>query len=420
MRDNWEDGGHNFRRLRSGGSDDENGGNGYSSSSSSDNNNNNNNNNKKDDDDDDKDKWWWQRRGSPSTRWLRQSSDLFDSSLFDWNWFGDRFPFSFVGGLFDRRPDYDLFAGDLEASGPFPIIYLMLSPYSPLYLERQQNDRLDSFDSLGAFSSITSSLSQSSSDEQPTEPHWREAFEDLLRVTNGKPMLDRTNNNNTRKESAREWLKGLASRGSLGGNWQFDDDSPGIAFHKISGDDRQRRQRQNGLAPLTDNKLEKDAKEETAQKEETGLSTEADLYDAFLQDIENRHREVFTESPLINFLLDMKRRHGEQLPPPTAAVGEQDDKMQYRIDETAQSSSIVDGPSDKPQSTMTSTERSRLADGSVRTKIITTERFADGREETKQSEELTNPPRVTESPPSPTVHNATEKKESSKGGWFWK
>ena len=436
MKDNWEAGVNNYRHFRNGGGNEDTGNGGASSigggSGSS-------NNKDADDDNNDEDRSWWRRRSdSSSARWLRPSSSDIVNNL-DWllfdsrSWFDDRFPFSF-GRFFDAYgslfPDM---IGDCDGSAAWPFAYLMFSPYSPLHLEaHHRRDRYD----RGILSSVLSSFRLAPDDSnEPAEPRWREAFEDLLRLENGKPMLDRESTAvaSRQKESGKEWLEGLVARGSLGDKWKSvsvgDERCPwtGFSLGSPASNDQQSNGRANvAVSLLTDKDAEEGDKNST--EEESLSSAEADLYDAFLQDIENRHQQVFTESPLMSYLLDQKRRRDESRQPSSvdAAVAEKDTNNKYLTTSQLTESSNFDGPpveyadEPKPVSTLASTERIRLSDGSVRTKIIRTRRFADGREETKESEEVSNPP--SESVPQPSnVQNGSENiKENSKGGWFWK
>jgi hypothetical protein len=75
----------------------------------------------------------------------------------------------------------------------------------------------------------------------------------------------------------------------------------------------------------------------------------------------------------------------------------------------------IGSPSEPAQSrvisTMTRTERVRLPDGSVESKIVKTKRFADGREETDSSVEVSHPQ---------SGDSKSDESGQSKNGWFWK
>jgi hypothetical protein len=67
-------------------------------------------------------------------------------------------------------------------------------------------------------------------------------------------------------------------------------------------------------------------------------------------------------------------------------------------------------------STMSRTERTRLADGSVQTKKVVTKRYADGREETDSSVETTHP----RSGNADSSSSSGDGESKPKNGWFWK
>ena len=80
-------------------------------------------------------------------------------------------------------------------------------------------------------------------------------------------------------------------------------------------------------------------------------------------------------------------------------------------------------------STLTTTERVTMPDGSVRTRRVLKKRFSDGREESNESEEVQQPrksslnERVEDAWSRQTPKNAEETRqepeEKRKGGWFW-
>lgn len=404
---------------------------GLSDNPSSSRNNNNNNNNDRHSPSSSSQRRWSESEDpwhSCPRRWFHRPSDFFGvDSFFDRFWFDNHFPFSF--GLFDRHnPFFADMMGDYEASPTWPVTYLMFSPYSPLHLERQAHrDR-------GVFSSIMSSL-RISSDRDPAEPQWREAFEDLLRLENGKPMLDRDSTAVTKKETGREWLQGLVVRGSLGDRWKYVSGGDGQPWSGITFESHDRIENDHPKSEAE--RVDEDQQIELSPEKESDAVTEADMYDRFLKDIENREREFFTESPLVRFLLEERRRQQERIEeyerrlPSSENTVRNDDteswlehvsgKDENPVQETAHDSN-VDTQLTKTESqptvvsTMTTTERVRLSDGTVETKIVKTKRFADGREETNESVEVTNPAQRSEN----ADKNETTNKDGRKGGWFWK
>ncbi|KAJ5672780.1 hypothetical protein N7507_001907 [Penicillium longicatenatum] len=352
-------------------------------------------------------------------------SDFFGLDSF-FNRFEDHYlPFaSFLFHPHINFPFSDMF--DDSNSPTWPLTYIMLSPYSPLHLERQAQYRAQG--DQGVFSAIMSSLrpeSDSESDRDPAEPQWREAFEDLLRLENGKSMLERDSlaPSKTRPENGTEWLHGLVKRGSLGDRWKYitgTDGHPwsGITFTGHSENDRSLRE------------------SDLAAREEAQAESELALYERFLQDIQDREREFSQASPLFRALLEERRHQQDKfekfqrgmLPDPDQgnddteswldlvsgghrkSVPETEDTASTPAADTKQVESAAEP---RVISTMTRTERKRLPDGSIETKKVQTKRYEDGREESESFSE-TSRPKLEAGEEQP------EQNIQSKNGWFWK
>ncbi|CAL5871293.1 uncharacterized protein PFLUO_LOCUS5543 [Penicillium psychrofluorescens] len=369
----------------------------------------------------------------PSQSWkkLRSgSADFFGlDSFFDRFWLEDRFfPLSHFFHPHRNFSIPDMFE-DTD-SPTWPIAYIMFSPYSPLYLERQA--QYHKHREEGVFTSLVSTL-RLDSDRDPAEPQWREAFEDLLRLENGKQMLERDASALSKTESGSDWVQGLVKRGSLGDRWKY-----------VSGTENQPWSGITFTGPSREKKELEDSNENGQRdtKSEEEAETELDLYNRFLRDIEAREREFFQggESPLLRFLLEERRRQQEELDQYRRSLPRVEDEQGN--DDTESWLDLVSGGSRKsvPEtvnetdsttnatatdssalqphvvSTMVRTERVRLADGSIQTKTVKTKRFANGREENDTSVEVTHAPR------SQTKESESESMESgrSKSGWFWK
>ncbi|KKK13710.1 hypothetical protein ARAM_000839 [Aspergillus rambellii] len=357
-------------------------------------------------------------RGRPSDMF---DIDMFFDSFFDRFWFDD-----YVSSRFFHPYARPPFSNVLSAnSAAWPVPYLMFSPYSPLHLERQAH--YHSHRDRGVFSSLMTSLSLSSECD-PEEPQWREAFEDLLRLENGKPMLDREPGVTTKPESGKEWLHSLVKRGSLGDHWKYVAGTEAQPWSTITFE-RPERVQDRPYQPQGED-LRASAKTEVlADEAESEPLTELDLYERFLSDIEARERDFFHgthESPMLRLLLHDRRRCQDER--------EHDDDTENWLelvsggnkssvpDFVQESSSEAPAATPTPEdsyvvSTQISTERVRLPDGSIQTKTVNTKRFADGREETNESTEVVNPPRRDQTSPDKQETMATEQK---KNGWFWK
>ncbi|KAJ5775157.1 uncharacterized protein N7511_000168 [Penicillium nucicola] len=366
-------------------------------------------------------------------KWCNGPSDFFGlDSFFDRFWLEDRF-FPFASHLLN--PNRSFFLPDMfedTGSSTWPIAYIMFSPYSPLHLERQAQYR--AYREKGVMSSIMSSLSLDS-DQGSSEPQWRDAFEDLLRLDNGKPMLNR--DVPVTSETGKDWLQGLVQRGSLGDQWKFVPDTQGQPWSGITFSGRTQQ----------DRSLPENADKPVDQKNQQEAESELDLYERFLHDIENREREFFrgsSESPLLRMLLQERRQQQEELEKYRRGVSKAEDEHSSDDNEswlelvsggnkksvpetppnsstesqTVTESKTVNEKVEAPQpaqsrviSTMTRTERIQLPDGSVESKIVKTKRFADGREETDESVEVSHR--------QPGDSKSGESGQS-KSGWFWK
>jgi hypothetical protein len=336
----------------------------------------------------------------------RHSTNAFES------FFDERSPFGF-GGFFS--PDSAFFGGDSQS---WPIPYLLLSPYSPLHLERSQGRNRHQQGMLSSFFSPYEAV-----ELDPSEPRWRDAFEDLLRVENGQALLDQSIGSDRSRQSPNEWLRGLVQRGSIGSNWRLtgpDDHRYGLTlersqqYNDITGNPRIERQ------PDTE-------KENIIKKIEP--ETELDLYDRFLNDIANSHEKysrAFADSPLMRLLEEERKRQLEQQEDqrePHTEKTESKDWLEYTANgnrELLDSQYTGDQSSAEPNvvSTMTRTVRRTQPDGSISTKIIKTRRFADGHEESNESVEVIPPP--TQKNENQQGSSDEEKGDNnSSGGWFW-
>ncbi|KAJ5831990.1 hypothetical protein N7474_000301 [Penicillium riverlandense] len=373
-------------------------------------------------------------------KWRNGSADFFGlDSFFDRFWLEDRF-FPFSSHFF--HPHRTFFIPDMfeDTDSPtWPITYIMFSPYSPLYLERQA--QYHKHREQGVFTSLVSTL-RLDSNRDPAEPQWREAFEDLLRLENGKQMLDRDISAVSKTESGSDWVQGLVKRGSLGDRWKY-----------VCGTENQPWSGITFTGPSREKKELEDSNENGQRGTKSEVpETELDLYNRFLQDIEARERDFFQggESPLLRFLLEERRRQQEELDQYRRSVPRVEDEQgnddteswldlvsggsRKSVPETVKES---DSPADATStdssalqphvvSTMVRTERVRLADGSIQTKTVKTKRFADGREENDTSIEVTRAPRSqpeeSQLEQSQSEESQSESTESgkSKTGWFWK
>ncbi|KAJ5947596.1 hypothetical protein N7466_000611 [Penicillium verhagenii] len=298
---------------------------------------------------------------------------------------------------------------------PYP--YASLSPYSPLLLERQPYHFTPN--AQGVFSSIASSLQPTSDlDSDPPLPQWREAFEDLVRLENGKSMLEREPLllSKIRSQNNSEWVYGVVQRGSFGDRYTYTPGGtlrhslPGIVDHGPKDIKRQ--------LPM----------DRVAARDNSQPESELELYERFLEDIQARERETSHDSvpsPMLSALFEKRREqdavdeHQRQL---TSDPEQGNDDTESWLD-------LVSGgnrksvPETQPASqsaspfvvsTTTRTERVRHPDGSVEIKRVRTKRFEDGREETESFVDTMRPRQDT------GEEQSSEQNPQSKNGWFWK
>lgn len=323
--------------------------------------------------------------------------------------FDDVFPF---GSRF-MLPFFTSFDEGFDDTASWPGAYLLFSPYSPLNLE---GSSLGGQHEGGVFSSLVSSLRPGCNRgavENNAEPRWHEAFEDLVRLENGQQMLEWESEADavSKKETGMDWLKGMIQRGSLGDGWKWQqaDDNPNNGYVML----------ERGQLPRPS---ERGAETENVKKDDMDL-TEQDLYEHFLEGLERREREfsrIFDESRTLRFLLGDPRRKEELLERQRRLPEEADNRTvtgetnKTPASELSQPLSTEQAKTEpRVVSTHTNTRRNRMADGSIHTKTVKTQRFSDGHEETNESIDVANSPEQRS-----TADQGGE--QSSNEGWFWR
>lgn len=337
----------------------------------------------------------------------RNSFNSFESFL------DERSPFGF-GGFFS--PDSAFVGGDSQT---WPIPYLLLSPYSPLHLERPQGRNGHNYGIISSFFSP-----HEATELDPSQPRWRDAFEDLLRVENGQTLLDQSTESYRSRQSADEWLRGLVQRGSIGSNWRLTGQDDPRYGHAL-----ERSQQYNDIDRNT--RIERQADAEKEKKiAEIKPETELDLYDRFLNDIASAHEkysQAFADSPLMRLLEEERKRNLENQEHPREShieTTESKDWLEYTANgnrELLDSQYTGDQSSAEPNvvSTMIRTVRRTQPDGSISTKTIQTRRFADGREESNESVEVIPPPAQANKNQQQGSSGEEKGDNNSTGGWFW-
>jgi hypothetical protein len=373
---------------------------------------------------------WCQRSGS--------SDRSFDFGLGRWPVFPSLLSDSFAMGLGD------------ETDPAWVVPYILFSPYSPLHMEQSLTDRRSSGSGVlsALFSSKWSSV-PSTTLENRREPQWRHAFEDLLRLENGKPMLSNSFLADTitkgSTENGMDWLRSLVKRGSLGDSWKlvagpYKNSSDGVPLEQKT------EQHDDGfkwsqLSPTSNKNANSSSKE---------AATELDLYDRFPSEVPtpdepDGFHSLLLDSPLMRLLVGKseQRLHREafeqmqtvwdemgKVPPPEASRFGGSGTDPRHSSSTA--SELRENPSpaysDKHEqpfsyflSTTTKVDRLRRPDGSVETKTVKTQRFADGREESSETVEVVHPRERNQLYPAAEVESDVKQVSKSKPqrGWFW-
>jgi hypothetical protein len=353
----------------------------------------------------------------------RYASHAFPSSVFD-----SIFDHPFTYPSFFR--DFSHFRGPfmLDMLAPFtdtawPIPYLLFSPYSPLHLERQQQLRCRAYDQ-----GHTGRLAQE------RQPRWREAFEDLLRLENGKDMIEGEAVVSAKEESGKDWLANMIKRGSLGDGWTH--------VQSRNGDqgDYFKYSYRAGKGP--------EGKAQPTDSRQDGF-TELDLYDSFLHKVSGDFEDDGDDSnrSLLGALLEQRRKYRQELQKMQGHWKEVHEshsafrRERPEVESTGTSESGIAFPKpgavfEEPHpssedtasrivSTTTRTERRTLPDGSIRTKRTVNKRFADGHEENFETDEVTDSNnhfsdaahrRVDEG----STDSSDYSQDGQKTGWFWK
>lgn len=254
-----------------------------------------------------------------------------------------------------------------------PIAYLLYSPYSPVRLEQQPH-----LCDHGA--------------------KWRQAFEDLLAVQNGQelpPMCSQR-----MPESSVDWVKGMIylaickreedsgeSSSATGKTSEAIKQDPGFMSHFSSAGQ-----------PENDADEGEDADNDDLDDEGDVEATELDMY----------NRMLGSQQPSTNGPASAAARSFAHL-----------QRDSFPSDTVSKAPSVL--------STLTTTERTTLQDGSVHTRVVLKKHFSDGREESTETVHHQNAVRQTQDAPSKSskdedakkTNQDKETKENKSSGWFW-
>lgn len=254
-----------------------------------------------------------------------------------------------------------------------PIAYLLHSPYSPVQLEQQP--RLCDH---GA--------------------KWREAFEDLLAVQNGQKL--RHKGSQRIPESSFDWVRGMINL-AMGKREEDTEESSSTAGRTLqaSKQDLGLLSRKSGpRQPEVDAAGNEDLDDDDLDNGGDAEVTELDMYDRFFGSQQPSSNDTVRAAP-------QSLAHLQQDSPSS--------------DAGMKTLSIL--------STLTTTERTTLQDGSVHTKIVLKKRFSDGREESTETVHHQNAVRQTQDVVSKSIKDEDARTSQKDGeprgkkssGWFW-
>ncbi|KIX09702.1 uncharacterized protein Z518_00783 [Rhinocladiella mackenziei CBS 650.93] len=319
------------------------------------------------------------------------------------------------------------------------IPWLMLSPYSPIYLCNPSQSRLfkvqiqDSEDTPlrisrpRFFERWYSDVDEKMAEQVP----WADAFEDLVSLQQTGKMVDR---DSSTWRTPNTWIHDMVNRGSLGSRWGFDDEGLLVKRHveqkttdaPSTMKDRCTRPKERGWGWGCHRRCEKSTGDEQQHSLQLG-EKEKDLID----DLVDKATSPLTSFPLFGSILsaadaivsavDQAQKELEEISEEASpddgsepAPAAQEPTTSSYSATSSSSSSYEDSFSSFPSSdgfdpsksviaTLTSTVTRTLPDGSIETKRVLKRRFADGSEESDESVEMKN---------LPSTHRTNDAKDS--------
>ncbi len=257
-----------------------------------------------------------------------------------------------------------------------PVAYLLYSPYSPVRLEQQPH-----LCDQGA--------------------RWREAFEDLLAVQSGQ-KLPAPRCSQRVSESTIDWVRGMID----------------LAIEQAEGDPGES---SNAVGKVSD-AVGGHLGLLSIFRHASQLESDTDIDengDADNDDVVNEGEPEITESDMYDRVFSSQQTSPNQ----TARTAAR--SVAHSQPESAPSETDSKKPS--ILSTLTTTERTTLQDGSVHTKVVLKKRFCDGREESTETVHHQNAVRQTQDA---GIKSSKDEDVGAKGkdkgkkvngssGWFW-
>ena len=287
-----------------------------------------------------------------------------------------------------------------------PLSYILTSPYSPINLETQ----------LPELSSAPTTL--------------RAAFEDLLRIQSGLPLSVHPSEQSRSAETPSQWVStminlmiaqradNVSSRQMSSRNVFKQKECPYMSEQSREGATCTANETEGSLGNILSQAMAflvtpdqlgnlidavvKDGFEQTSHGCELDEVADEAVHEDLLDELvdESSMQKPFTELDVIQRLLGIQR------PPSTSKILDLVAQgRRKKQDWEAESHDII--------STLETTSKTRLPDGSVSTKITLQKRFSDGREESVETHHQQSPP--AERPSA----KWDRKREQHEKGWFW-
>ncbi|KAG9773092.1 hypothetical protein KCU88_g5940, partial [Aureobasidium melanogenum] len=345
---------------------------------------------------------------------------------------------SSVSKRHSRPTLYTLFSArrmDPFSNTDHTIPWLLLSPYSPIYLSNPSQSRLfrvrieDSEDvplqilQPRFFEKWYTDIDEKLASRLP----WADAFEDLLSLQQTGRMVERSS---PTWQTPSDWIHGLVHRGSLGPAWGFNND--GFLVKRFSDAQSADQKGHCGWRRGCGRLWGKQSEDKATANNSTSSQTDEKQDDAF-EDLVDKAAERLGPFPIFGSILsaadsivaavDQAAKDLEAIANGGQPASEAEDESPKAEESanTSTSSTLSSATSDSSEtlfssstrgensstpsvvSTLTTTVTRTLPDGSIETKRVLKKRFADGTEESNESVEVRNlpstqPPRKVEPP----------------------
>lgn len=286
-------------------------------------------------------------------------------------------PFPLSKGFSISFP-FDTFSMIGEQVNSSPITYLLFGPYSPVRLEQHRLFK-------------------------DQDVHWREAFEDLLAVQSGREIGSKCTNRPDLSKA--EWVREMIDMA--------------VRQREEERDAEERQEAQRATSTAIRRKpgfLDRFA--DSRQPENDADEDEADGdFDEADDDDEDDDEEV-TELDLYERFLDSKAASSN-----TSSIAQSARRSFAQLQHDS-APTATDSAKPSILSTLTTTERVTLPDGTVNTKVVLKKRFSDGREECTETVHTQNPMPQAQLPAAKVASNdkglnQKEADEKKSKGWFW-